>query len=173
MPSFSAWRKASSRFGPTMPFVPARASVWQEPHFATNSCLPLTVLSSERTASWPQPAAAAITAAPSATTAVRNDTTLLIAAAPYRSVRSGGNREVVQPTGRPGEHVLGDPDPRELRPRRRHKRVPRARAHLRVGLQPPDQASGDRLHRAVIDRKREQRRRLAGHGRREHLGDLG
>ena len=36
--------KAESRFGPTLPFVPARRSVWQEPHFLTKSCLPATVL---------------------------------------------------------------------------------------------------------------------------------
>ena len=33
-------RNASSRFGPTTPFVPALASVWHEPHLATNCCLP-------------------------------------------------------------------------------------------------------------------------------------
>src|SRR5271154_2966585 len=33
-------RKASSRLGPTIPLVLARASVWQEPHLATNACLP-------------------------------------------------------------------------------------------------------------------------------------
>ena len=28
-----------------MPLVPARLRMWQEPHLATNSCLPLTMLS--------------------------------------------------------------------------------------------------------------------------------
>src|SRR5438067_750383 len=31
---------ASSRFGPIVCVVPAAASVWQEPHFVTNSCFP-------------------------------------------------------------------------------------------------------------------------------------
>src|SRR2546421_8975194 len=35
-------RNASSRFGPTVPFVPAWERAWQDPHFCTNSCLPLT-----------------------------------------------------------------------------------------------------------------------------------
>src|SRR3954469_16398194 len=39
-PSFSGCWKAWSRFGPTVPFVPARASTWQEPHFDANSFLP-------------------------------------------------------------------------------------------------------------------------------------
>src|SRR4029077_16360500 len=34
------WANEISRFGPTVPFVPARASVWQAPHLATNCCLP-------------------------------------------------------------------------------------------------------------------------------------
>ena len=41
-PSARATANASSRFGPTTPFVPARASVWHDPHLATNCCLPLT-----------------------------------------------------------------------------------------------------------------------------------
>ena len=41
MPSLIACWKASSRFGPVVPLVCARASTWQEPHFATKSCLPL------------------------------------------------------------------------------------------------------------------------------------
>src|SRR5205809_472849 len=43
-PSESPARKASSRLGPMMPFVLARASVWQEPHLATNACLPMITL---------------------------------------------------------------------------------------------------------------------------------
>src|SRR5437868_14081259 len=35
-------RKASSRFGPLVPAVPAWFKVWQAPHLATNNCLPLT-----------------------------------------------------------------------------------------------------------------------------------
>src|SRR3954470_23685235 len=41
-PSCSGWRKASSRFGPVVPLVPARESTWQEPQFLTNICLPAT-----------------------------------------------------------------------------------------------------------------------------------
>src|SRR4051794_17824670 len=37
---FRAYAKASSRFGPTAPFVPASASVWQAPQFFWKSSLP-------------------------------------------------------------------------------------------------------------------------------------
>src|SRR3954447_6776873 len=40
IPSFSGCWKAWSRFGPTVPFVPARFSTWQEPHFDAKSFLP-------------------------------------------------------------------------------------------------------------------------------------
>ena len=35
----SDWRKASSRFGPVAPLVPARASTWHEPHFCCEGLL--------------------------------------------------------------------------------------------------------------------------------------
>src|SRR3954464_2945635 len=41
-PSRNGPRKAASRFGPTVPFVPARESTWQEPHFCAKSFLPVT-----------------------------------------------------------------------------------------------------------------------------------
>src|SRR5690242_8032816 len=44
MPSRRDWANASSRLGPTVPLVPARASVWQEPHRLRKSFLPLTTL---------------------------------------------------------------------------------------------------------------------------------
>ncbi len=40
IPASRACAKASSRFGPTVPFVPASASVWQPPHAWTKSFLP-------------------------------------------------------------------------------------------------------------------------------------
>ena len=68
MPSRSAAWKAVSRFGPVVPCVPARASVWQEPHFSTNFALPVSRFGSL----WPQaPSASAIATAPSAASAVR------------------------------------------------------------------------------------------------------
>src|SRR5271166_6607503 len=45
-PSAMLARKVSSRLGPTLPLVPARERVWQEPHLATNACLPATRLTS-------------------------------------------------------------------------------------------------------------------------------
>src|SRR6478672_6740563 len=39
-PSFRGCSNAASRFGPTLPLVWARPSTWQEPHLATNICLP-------------------------------------------------------------------------------------------------------------------------------------
>ena len=42
MPSARAVWKALSRLGPCVPAVPARARVWQEPHFSTNSALPFS-----------------------------------------------------------------------------------------------------------------------------------
>ena len=67
-PSWRARANAWSRFGPVTPFVPARLRMWQEPHFSTNSCLPLITLS-PRSVSPPQPVDSAmtpITQAPSA-----------------------------------------------------------------------------------------------------------
>src|ERR1700722_15334111 len=54
-PSATLALKASSRFGPTMPLVAARASVWQEPHFDTNAFLPAIrlALSEDLTAEQP------------------------------------------------------------------------------------------------------------------------
>ena len=45
--------KASSRFGPVTPVVPARLSMWQEPHLATNAFLPATRLSPSSLSSQP------------------------------------------------------------------------------------------------------------------------
>src|SRR6476469_4610024 len=39
-PSLRGCSNAASRFGPTLPLVWARPSTWQEPHLATNICLP-------------------------------------------------------------------------------------------------------------------------------------
>ena len=57
-PSSMLARKASSRFGPTMPLVPAWASVWQEPHFATKAFLPAIRLALSPPLTLPQPEAA-------------------------------------------------------------------------------------------------------------------
>src|SRR5438552_5855780 len=54
------WRSdanASSRFGPTLPVVPASASVWQTPHLATKSCFPLEAFVLRSTPPVPQPPA--------------------------------------------------------------------------------------------------------------------
>ena len=60
--------KASSRFGPVTPVVPARLRTWQEPHLATKFCLPATRLSPSSLSSHPDAptssAAAATTASP-------------------------------------------------------------------------------------------------------------
>src|SRR3954468_11537687 len=42
MPTLRASSKATSRFGPVLPWVWARASVWHEPHFWVNMLLPFT-----------------------------------------------------------------------------------------------------------------------------------
>src|SRR5580692_2576356 len=72
-PSATLERKTSSRFGPTMPFVSALASVWQEPHLATNACLPTitSALSAPLTAQPVVPTATA-PSRPTATARVRN-----------------------------------------------------------------------------------------------------
>src|SRR4051794_9689539 len=63
MPSLRAAWNALSRFGPVVPCVPARASVWQEPHFSTNLAFPVSRLGS----SWPHaPTDRAIATAPAA-----------------------------------------------------------------------------------------------------------
>src|SRR3954468_18191627 len=57
MPLERALAKASSRSGPTAPFVPARASAWQLPQvpLPMKRVLPFTRSGSDL---WPQPAAA-------------------------------------------------------------------------------------------------------------------
>ena len=55
IPSASAWRNASSRFGPWMPCVPARPRMWQDPHFSAKAFLPAT--RSASSSLRPQPAA--------------------------------------------------------------------------------------------------------------------
>src|SRR4051794_37292370 len=68
-PSWTARWRAASRLGPTVPFVPARESSWQEPHFLTNSCLPATRLASLSLVV--QPASATSAAAPALSRATR------------------------------------------------------------------------------------------------------
>ena len=62
-PSSSDCWNAWSRFGPTVPFVPARASMWQEPHFCDEQLLardevgarwPLDRRRRPAAAPWPQ-----------------------------------------------------------------------------------------------------------------------
>src|SRR3954452_5086261 len=66
-PSFSDSWNALSRSGPTVPLVPARASVWHAPQFLTNSCLPATT--SRSLDSLPHAPTAPINAAPISTLA--------------------------------------------------------------------------------------------------------
>src|SRR5664279_434042 len=72
-PSARLARKASSRFGPTIPLVLARARVWQEPHLATNACLPRIrlALSAPLTEQPVAPIASASSRAPAAPRAGR------------------------------------------------------------------------------------------------------
>ena len=53
-PCWRASVKAASRFGPWMPLVPARASVWQEPHFWHEQRLAVHEVGLVA-AAWPQP----------------------------------------------------------------------------------------------------------------------
>ena len=62
-PSLRDWANAASRFGPVVPVAPARASVWQDPHFSANCSLPLTV-SVPLSLSGQPPNASATTAPP-------------------------------------------------------------------------------------------------------------
>ena len=66
-------RNDSSRFGPTMPFVPARASVWHEPHFATKAFLPTIRLALSPPLTLPQPEATSATRAIAHAIAARAD----------------------------------------------------------------------------------------------------
>src|SRR3954469_4073319 len=73
MPWNVSWRKQSTRarwkahprLGPTTPVVPARASVWQAPHLATNCCLPLTTFVCWLPSEQPPSSAAAVASATS------------------------------------------------------------------------------------------------------------
>src|SRR6266508_166878 len=56
-PCCRGYLNASSRSGPMVPLVPAAASVWQEPHFPTNSCSPRLGSPPVARPTVPQPAA--------------------------------------------------------------------------------------------------------------------
>src|SRR5947209_4616698 len=60
--------KASSRFGPIFPCVPASARVWQEPHLSLKSVLPAAASPDVTRPTAPQPAATAATRTASPTT---------------------------------------------------------------------------------------------------------
>jgi hypothetical protein len=65
MPSVSAVRKAASRSGPVVPWVPARPRMWQVPHSCVNSALPFERSASSRPQAASGSATAAVTAAAS------------------------------------------------------------------------------------------------------------
>ena len=69
-PSAMLVRKTSSRSGPTMPLVSAWASVWHEPHLATNACLP-TIRFASSPPLTAQPAVPSASATSSATPPMR------------------------------------------------------------------------------------------------------
>ncbi len=65
-PSDSDMRKASSRFGPWTPLLPARLSTWHEPHDLTKAFLPAIRSAFAGTASVPHALSAAASDAPAA-----------------------------------------------------------------------------------------------------------
>src|SRR5665647_2458586 len=84
---------AESRFGPTLPFVPARRRTWHEPHFFAKSCLPATTLALSLLPVFVQPEAsrAAATSARTATERdIREIVTLCMRARCYPEVRITG-----------------------------------------------------------------------------------
>src|SRR5690242_21706550 len=82
------------RSGPVTPLVPARLRTWHAPHLATNSCLPLIVLS-PRSAKLllPQPARSAAAPTTQALSASPRTVLLTIGADPNRA-RGGLARRV-------------------------------------------------------------------------------
>src|SRR4051794_35918753 len=118
MPSLRDWANAASRFGPVVPFVPARLSTWQEPHLATKSFLPLVALPAVSLTR--QPLRATSSTAATIAGAVRR--VLLTSAAWYPRGREevtpdGPRRRLSLPRPRPPTRSGG-------RPRRRARRGP-------------------------------------------------
>src|SRR4051812_36071045 len=105
---------SSSRFGPTLPFVPARASVWQPPQLAVNTCLP----SAPPVAAAATPVAglsafAPISAGPASSANTARAAIAHVTGASTRSTRpstSGGGEAVLGDEPQPARQPGGDQD---------------------------------------------------------------
>src|SRR3954452_22740241 len=188
-PSRNGPRKAASRFGPTVPFVPARESTWQAPHFCAKSFLPVTRSGFEL---FVFVQAARSVVAPAASTigaprrrlereslrAMRARTLSTRAdRATRRRARGGGPlhgaRELVAPPLGGGDHARGNPLPGVPLAGDRDERGAGVLAQVRRRAQPRAEPVGQRPDRAVPDRERQPRPRRLGDGGGEGRGHLG
>src|SRR5215207_807206 len=130
-PSFRARWNAASRFGPVTPVVPARASVWHEPHLATNCSLPATTFVPESVSEQP------LTTAVAASSAARTPPLLI-----ERGILTAGpdvgrrERQSVQLAARGGDHGARDAVPRVVLAGRGDDRVAGRRAQFVGRLEP-------------------------------------
>src|SRR4051795_765608 len=142
--------KASSRLGPVTPVVPARLSVWQEPHLATKSCLPATRLS-PLSFSWqpemPTSSAAAATAASPLPLDIRRDRT------------GSGGGQAFEAALRRGEEGPRHAVPRVALARDRHHGLAGGRPQRLGGLEPAGHRGGQLPHRAGAALEAQQRPR--------------
>src|SRR3954471_3637121 len=163
-PSWTARWRAASRFGPTVPLVPARASSWHEPHFLTNSCLPATRLS--LLSLVVQPASATRAAAPALSRATRGAELM------RRGTLSSGHRKLFEAALRGSEDPAGDALPRPAFARGGDERLAGLRADVLRRVQPSHDPVGELMHRARAEGKREQVAGVGRHRRRQRRRDL-
>src|SRR5437588_11044900 len=144
-PSWRSWRKATSRLGPTVPLVPARLRVWQDPRLATNSFLPVTGLSlavlfliRKQPARAVRLKAAAITSSAARRLAGGMRAGMGRGGPSMRRGTLSGQRprQRIQPALRRGQNPPGHPIPGEALARGGDQRLACALAQLLGGLQP-------------------------------------
>src|SRR5215217_8136149 len=149
-PSWRARANASSRFGPVTPVEPARASVWQEPHLATNCCLPLTTFVPE-SVSWQPPRTAAAASSTTSAPPLLMERGILTAGPDVRRRA----RQTVQLAARGRDDRARDAVPRVVLTRGGHDRRPRRGAQIGRRLQPRGQVAGQLADRRAADLERE------------------
>src|SRR4051794_4812806 len=195
-PSRNGPRKAASRFGPTVPFVPARESTWQAPHFCAKSFLPVTRSGFELFV-FVQAARSVVAPAASTIGAPRRrleresrrpmrarTLSTRAAGAPPRGAppeRGGSGRPSRPPGAGPrvppprggGDHAGRAPLPGVPLAGDRDERGARVLAQVWRRAQPRDEPVGQRAHRAVPDGEREPRPRGLRDGGGERRGHLG
>ncbi len=145
-PSAMLVRKTSSRLGPTMPLVSARASAWHEPHLATNACLP-TIRFASSSPLTAQPALPSASATSSAAPPMRLAARRAYRPSPVARLLAGGKLTAKPyPTGRRAGNILS------VAPCRRSRLLER----IQIAARGRDHAACDALPRPALAHRRDE-----------------